>query len=121
MDLLPQDTANVADSETRNSAEDPGGDDDAEEIPQAAHENAARELIGQKAPRERCGTNEPNEEPDIGSEVLYGGASQLVKLGKNWRPLLTTPELQFSEQELAEGQEAEPSDLCCLLRERMPH
>ena len=65
-------------------------DDDPEEIPQASHERAAGELIGQKTPRKWCSADESGKEPDVGSEILDGRATKLIELRKNrpsWRPL----------------------------------
>ena len=86
VELFPQQSAYVAQSEAGCACKDSGCDDDPEEIPQTAHERAACELIGQQAPGEGRCANESGEEPYIGGKVLYGRAAELVELGENRLP-----------------------------------
>jgi len=83
MDLLPENSSNVAEPESCNSREYSRGNDDPEEVPEPTHECATGELIAEQVPRKRRRADEPREEPDIGGEILYGSAAELVILGEN--------------------------------------
>ena len=83
MDLLPQHSSNVSQPKSCDSRKNSRGDDDPEEIPESAHERAAGELIAQQIPRKWRRANESREKPDIGCEILYGSAAELVILGEN--------------------------------------
>ncbi len=83
VNLFPQNACDVSDAEAGDSCENPGCDDDTEEIPQPAHERSARELIRKKVPCERRCADEAGEKPDVRGEILDGRPSKLVILGEN--------------------------------------
>ena len=83
VDLFPEHTPDKSKTESRDPRENSCRNDDREEIPEAAHERPARELIGQEAPCKWCRSDEPRKEADVGGEILYSSATKLVILGEN--------------------------------------
>jgi len=83
VNLLPQHTGNVTNSEAGDAGEDACGDDDPEKIPEPFDERAARQLVRQETPGKRRSTNESREESNVCSQVFYRRAPKVVELGKD--------------------------------------
>ena len=85
MDLLPNHSADISNTESGDAGEDSRCDHHGEEIPETANECAACELIRQESPGERRGTNESREESNVCSKVFYRRSTEVVELGENRR------------------------------------
>ena len=83
MDLLPNHSADISNTESGDAGEDSRCDHDGEEIPETANECAACELIRQESPGERRGTNESREESDVCGEIFYRGPAKMIELRKD--------------------------------------
>jgi serine/threonine protein phosphatase PrpC len=88
VNLLPNDAEDMADSKAGNPREDPRGNHNPEEIPEAANELTARQALAEQAPRKRRGADESDEKSDVRREILYRGPAEMIELRENLRPLL---------------------------------
>lgn len=83
VDLLPENASDISEPEPGYSRKDSRSNDDPKEIPETAYECPAGELIAQQTPRKRRRADKSREEPDVGREILYRSAAELVILGEN--------------------------------------